>query len=89
MKERENFQKMSHHWRQSAKWFQMEVGDGSFFFFAFFTLFHLSITFFLPEVPFKEDVSIQHFYCYIRWNQDTSKKRIESRKKVTFVALQI
>ena len=29
----------------------IEVGDGSFFF-AFFTLFHLSLTFFRPEVPF-------------------------------------
>ena len=30
----------------------IEVGDHSFFFFAFFTLFHLSSTFFQPEVPF-------------------------------------
>ena len=31
---------------------RIEVGDGSFFF-SFFTLFHMSLTFFRPEVPFK------------------------------------
>ena len=39
-------------WNISRTIWRIEVGDGSFFF-AFFTLFHLSLTFFRPEVPFK------------------------------------
>ena len=38
-------------WNISRTIWSTEVGDGSFF--AFFTLFHLSLTFFRPEVPFK------------------------------------
>ena len=37
-------------WNISRTIGRIEVGDGSFF--AFFTLFHLSLTFFRPEVPF-------------------------------------
>ena len=40
-------------WNISRTIWPIEVGDGSFFFFAFFTFFHLSLTFFRPEVPFK------------------------------------
>ena len=39
-------------WNISRTIGRIEVGDGSFFL-AFFTLFHLSFTFFRPEVPFK------------------------------------
>ena len=38
-------------WNISRTVWRIEVGDGSFF--AFFTFFHLSLTFFRPEVPFK------------------------------------
>ena len=38
-------------WNISRTIWRIDVGDGSFF--AFFTLFHLSSTFFRPEVPFK------------------------------------
>ena len=37
-------------WNISRTIWRIEVGDGSFF--AFFTSFHLSLTFFRPEVPF-------------------------------------
>ena len=39
-------------WNISRTIWCIEVGDGSFFF-SFFMLFHLSLTFFRPEVPFK------------------------------------
>ena len=32
-------------------------------FFAFFTLFHLSLTFFRPEFPFKAVVKLTAFSC--------------------------
>ena len=44
-------------WNISRTIWRIEVGDGSFFF-SFFTLFHLSLTFFRPEVPFKQNINL-------------------------------
>ena len=44
-------------WNISRTIWRIEVGDGSGFF-AFFTLFHLSLTFFRPEFPFNSIVLI-------------------------------
>ena len=39
-------------WNVPRTLWRIEVGDG-FFFFSFFMLFHLSLTLFRPDVPFK------------------------------------
>ena len=45
-------------WNISRTIWHIEVGDGSFF--PFFTVFHLSLTFFRPEVPFNSDRLLRH-----------------------------
>ena len=43
-------------WNISRTIWRIEVCNGSFF--AFFTLFHLSLTFFRPDVPFKREKNV-------------------------------
>ena len=45
-------------------------------FFAFFTLFHLSLTFFLPEVPFNNAVVYCTSVTKNLKQQDTAARRI-------------
>ena len=44
-------------------------------FFAFSTLFHLSLTFFRPEVPFKEDRSIYQDQAGLNDSKKSNKKK--------------
>ena len=54
-------------WNISRTIWRIEVGDGSFF--ALFVLFHLSLTFCRPEVPFK---SQKAFFKHVSWSDVVS-----------------
>ena len=51
-------------------------------FFAFFTLFHLSLTYFRPEVPFNESNGIIDTKNYIPEQTSLKQSELESLDKI-------
>ena len=55
--------------------------------FAFFTPFHLSLTFFRPEVPFKSDFTFEIFQIFAA--TELNKSRILLNNLIAMVTLKI